>query len=299
MAHFIQLNLGGQAPRKAASADQPRHLQSDRKTFVLGSLTLVAFVSGMLLLAANGCSSSEKPAVIAPPSQGSPAPAAVSSSPLPAATASQPASKPAKKKSAKKHSATVTFADPYYGVSFRYPKSYVLKAGDEPHLDLAGLGPVQMNFVQPGGTNIVAVELPRDAYPGAEISSAYFSVNVNPSLTAAQCSEFASVDPDDGDGPQAEVVKVKAGKLDFDATEDTLQQSDARYYHVFQNGNCYEFGLGMGTMKDGDIATVSENTYYRVFDKLEKILNTVKIQPGVVPEVASRAEVPPAETSKQ
>ncbi|MBZ5723048.1 MAG: hypothetical protein LAO03_22130 [Acidobacteriia bacterium] len=301
MAHFIQLNLGGNAPQKTAPADPHRPSQSDRKTVIFGGLSMVALVSGLLLLVANGCSKSEKPVAMSQPSQSSTNPGTAAVSPAPTATpaAPQAPSKPAKKKTAKKRPSTVTFADPTYGVSFRYPKNYVLKAGDEPHLDLAGLGPVQMNFVQPGGTTLVAIELPRDSYPGADISSAYFSVNVNPSLTPAECTQFASVDPDDGDGPQAEVVKVKAGSLDFDATEDTLLQSDARYYHVFQNGTCYEFGLGMGTMKDGDIATVSENTYYRVFDKLEKILNTVKIQPGVVPEVATRAQAPAAEDSKQ
>jgi hypothetical protein len=300
MSHFIQLNLGEKAPQEPAPAGPHHQSQPDRKVAIFGGLSMVALVSGMLLLVANGCSKSETPAMSQSNQNiSSPGPAAVAPVPTPTSATPQAPSKPAKKKTAKKRPSTVTFADPTYGVSFRYPKNYVLKAGDEPHLDLAGLGPVQMNFVQPGGTNVVAIELPRDAYPGADISSAYFSVNVNPSLTPAECTQFASVDADDGDGPEVPVVKVRAGSLDFDATEDTLLQSDARYYHAFQNGACYEFGLGVGTTKDGDIASISESTYERVFDKLEKILDTVNIHPGVVPEVATRVQAPATEDRKQ
>ena len=111
---------------------------------------------------------------------------------------------------------------------------------------------------------------PRNSYPGADVSSAYFAVNVNPKVSADECSQFASTDVDDGDDPDGRVGKVKVGNVEFDATEETLIKSEARYYHIFQNGTCYEFGLGLGTAGDDNIATISDHTYVTVFDKLEK-----------------------------
>jgi hypothetical protein len=285
MNQFTQLNLGS----KPKPEIQAKQLHSKQNRALYGGVIAIAMTSGLLLLAANGCSE-EKKAVIQPPS---PAPQVVTPAPVAVSTPA-PVEKKAQKKKAKKRPSTVTYAEPNYGVSFRYPKSYILKTGDEPHLDLAGLGPVRMNFVQPGGTSVVAIELPRDSYPGADISSAFFSVNVNSNLTPEECSQFASSEPSDLEDGAVPAAKVKVGNMEFDEMEDTLKQADAKYYHVFQQGACYEFGLGMGTAKDGSMDKIPAETYNHVFDKLEKILSTVKIEQGVVPEVAAQT---PAQTT--
>ena len=91
---------------------------------------------------------------------------------------------PAKKKARQRKLSASTYANPSYGVSFRYPKNGSLKEGDEANLELDGLGPVEMNFVQPGGTTISAVELPRKLYAGTDLNTAFFNVSVNPKLTS-------------------------------------------------------------------------------------------------------------------
>lgn len=174
----------------------------------------------------------------------------------------------------------------------------MLKTGDEAHPDLAGLGPVPTNFAQPGAVTIVSVEMPRSSYPGTDFASAFFNVSVNRSLAAAECGQFAvPVHVDNGTVPDS---KIKLGGMEFAELEDAMQQSDAKYYHVFENGACYEFALGMGTLgsdthdESGDgISPVDRGD---VFRKLEKILATVKIQPEPVPEVAG--PVHPSEESK-
>jgi hypothetical protein len=289
MKDFTQLNLSGKPNGDVAR--NAVHSQQHRKVYA--GVAVVAVASGLLLLAANGCSE-EKKATIHP---SSPAPQVVTPAPV-AVSAPAPVEKKVQKKKTKKRPSTVTYAEPNYGVSFRYPKSYILKTGDEPHLDLAGLGPVRMNFVQPGGTNVVAVELPRDSYPGADITSAFFSVNINPNLSPEECSQFASSEPSDLEDGAVPAAKVKVGNMEFDEMEDTLQQADAKYYHVFQQGACYEFGLGMGTGKDGSMDQIPAETYNHVFDKLEKILSTVKIEQGVVPEVATQAPVQTTDSNK-
>ena len=63
-----------------------------------------------------------------------------------------------------------------------------------------------------------------------------------------------------------------------------MKQTDAKYYHAFNNGACYEFALGIGTESDGNVEGITPVDRKAVFGKLEKILATVKLQPAVVPE---------------
>jgi hypothetical protein len=73
--------------------------------------------------------------------------------------------------------------------------------------------------------------------------------------------------------------KLMLGNLELRATEavsgEGTRQSDAKYFHVYQNGACYEFALNVTTIaEDGLIKHVDRD---RVFDRLERILATVKI----------------------
>jgi hypothetical protein len=304
MAQFTQLNLGSNSPRdnKQSASQSSSKGFSKPMTAVASGVLMAAVFLGVLLLGTNGCSKSEKAPIAAPSSQNvSTPPANVSPAPAPAPTIVAQ-SKPVRKKKHTRIRTMATYSDPTYGVSFRYPNTYTLKTGDEPQKDLAGLGPVQMNFVQPGGTTLAAVELPRNAYPGADISSAFFTVSVNPNLSEAECTQFSSSDSSGpGDDPAPDPT-VKMGSMEFSQIEETLKDSDSKYYHIFQNGTCYEFGLGLGNAVDGDKPQLTEAEYGKVFDKLDKIFATVKIEPGVVSEAPKEAHkeapAPAAEESK-
>ena len=69
--------------------------------------------------------------------------------------------------------------------------------------------------------------------------------------------------------------KLLLGDLELRATEavsgEGTRQSDSKYFHVYQNGACYEFVLNVTTVasEDGLIKHVDRD---KVFDKLEKIL---------------------------
>ena len=80
-----------------------------------------------------------------------------------------------------------------------------------------------------------------------------------------------------------------------------MKQTDARYYHAFSNGACYEFALGIGTEGNVDGEGIKPVDRDQLFGKLEKILASVKLQPAVVPETEptppSAGVNSPAETS--
>jgi hypothetical protein len=238
-------------------------------------------------------------------------------SPVPP-TAMEAAAKPTPKKVVHKKPATVNYTDKTYGVTFDYPRRYAIETGDAA-TELLASNPIPMNFVQAGGVALAAVELPQTGFANTDFSSAFFDVSVHKTLTADQCTEFAvpqakvatqtsttdtasavtpvsSTAPPSVEAQSASASKLMLGDLELRATEavsgEGTRQSDSKYFHVFQNGACYEFGLNVTTVasEDGVMKHVDRD---KVFDRLEKILATVKINPIVAPEVTAEA---PAQT---
>jgi hypothetical protein len=185
-----------------------------------------------------------------------------------------------------------TFTEPQYGVSFKYPKSYLLKTGEDSQLDLAGLGPVKTNFVQPGGVTVAAIELPRSSYPGTDFTSAYFLMSVNSTVSQEQCEQFAFPKSEHPANEPGSVSKMRIAGTDYAMVEDLggsdKQESHLKYFHHFENGNCYEFSMGLGTADD-TVAGLKPVNRSLVFGRMEQVLASVKLQPVAVPEVAKDA----------
>jgi len=202
--------------------------------------------------------------------------------------------KPARKRVVQRRAPTTIYSDPISGISFRYPKNYILKTGDEPNRDLAGMGGVKMDFVQPGGMTVAAIELPHNAYPGTDFASAFFSVSVNPELSASECERFAFPQIAHPENEPGAPTKAKIAGTEFDVIDDFgSEESEAphnKYYHRFENGICYEFSMGLRT-GDHTVPALNPVNREQVFRRLEQILATVKLQPGVVPEAAKGTQV--------
>jgi hypothetical protein len=61
------------------------------------------------------------------------------------------------------------------------------------------------------------------------------------------------------------------------ASQGTREEA-AKYYHVFENGACYEFALKVATTDMANQGGATHVDREEVFKKLEKILATVKIK---------------------
>jgi len=287
-----------------------------------------------------GCSS-DSPKTVSSNNQipVNPAPAMQAPSPIVPTSAMQAEKKPAKRVVHKKP-ATVNYADKTYGVTFEYPRRYAIETGNAAQ-ELLASNPLPMNFVQPGGVALAAVELPETGYANTDFSSAFFNVSVNKAVSADQCGEFSVPQPKSmpvGDAktaaeptiantasdasslnsssnsstltatpvaaevaataaksePEQQGAKLMLGDLELRGTEavsgEGTRQSDSKYFHVFQNGACYEFALNVTTVasEDGLMKHVDRD---KVFSKLEAILSTVKINPVVAPEVTAQTPV--------
>jgi len=298
-------------------------------TVAVGNINALVFGAVLIVCSlAVGCSS-DKPKPVSsnnqiPVTQAQP-------QPMPAPVM-QAESKPAPKKIVHRKPATANYADKTYGVTFEYPRRYAIETGDAA-ADLVMTNPIPMNFVQPGGTALAAVELPETGFLNTDFSSAFFNVSVHKTLTADQCSEFAEPQPktmkadvttdatdsapktdakqdstpqsDSQSAPAQPSVepaksaipdssKLMIGDLELRGTEAVsgqgTRQSDSKYFHVYQNGACYEFALNVTTdaSEEGIVKHVDRD---RVFNRLEQILSTVKINP-VTPEVTAENPAP-------
>jgi hypothetical protein len=311
---------------------------------IWGNVNALVFATVLIVCSlAVGCSSN-KPKPVNSSNQ-IPAPQVQTPAVPTPAPAMQAENKPAAKKVVHRKPATVNYSDKNYGVSFEYPRRYAIDTGDAAG-DVVMSNPVPMNFVQPGGIALAAVELPETGFANTEFSSAFFGVSVNKTLTADQCNQFAvpapkvavaaapgdssaqapsSATTSDGTTASASTQsaattttaqgsaeqsssnptvaptsasdskanakpdvsaqtdsgsKLMVGNLELRGTEavsgEGTRQSDAKYFHVYQNGACYEFALNVTTVAsdDGLMKHVNRD---RVFDRLETILATVKI----------------------
>jgi hypothetical protein len=300
MSQFIHLNLQNNPDSKSKPNPTPSFI--GKQTIALFAVAVLATtLIGGLLLETSGCSRENDTAVaiqrpITPSTTNLPAPVQEAST----APATTPA--PVAKKIVKQPTATL-YADKNFGVTFRYPKRYTVKSADPTKPDITQQS--AMNFIQPGGVSVVSVELPRNSYPHTDLASAKFTVNVNPTLTAEQCSQFALLQPASTGQPAIVPAKLKLAGMDLASIEaisgPEASQSDSKYYHAFVNGACYEFALGLTTQAQAkdvephdneDPAPAVDRTV--VFRRLQNILATVKIESVAAPEVTAAAPATPA-----
>jgi hypothetical protein len=198
----------------------------------------------------------------------------------------------------------VTYSDKTYGVSFDYPRRYAIETGDAAN-ELVASSPLPLNFAQPGGIALAAVELPETSFSNTDFSSAFFNVSVHKALTADQCGEFsvpqpAAVKANGESLPPVNGTKLMLGDMELRGTEavsgEGTRQSDVKYFHVFQNGACYEFALNVTTMARENEAGMKHVDRDKVFNRLEQILATVKINPIEAPATEQTANAVPATT---
>jgi hypothetical protein len=208
---------------------------------------------------------------------------------------SQPVTTAKKSRPVVQRLSTVGYLDSTYGVSFRYPRTYTMLSPEKVKLDQS-MEQAPMNFVQPGGVSLATIGWANGP------ATSLFNVSVNKGLSEQQCQQFAvpdasdvasnsPVDPEDDSIP----VKVSLHGTDFTRVENGTEQSDVRYYHHFENGACYEFVMAVEESKDN----TKPVNHFELFDKLERIMATVKIKPEAVPAMTAGvpSSVPSASTN--
>ena len=304
----------------AKKAEAPSSVIWGNKISVGNKIKIGAVSFAALLVACSitvGCSS-DKPKLASAGSQIPLTPPQTMASNLPVPDGTREVAKAAVKKVQKKRPTTKMYADKTYGVSFEYPKKYEIEIGDKAK-DLLASGAVP---VRQDGEVLAAVELPGTVFPDTDFAGAFFGVSVDKGLAAEHCGgssepkatvteptpaadtpvetkqEVSTTGTHEAQPVIEDQSKRILGDSELHATEmvtgEGARQSDAKYFRTFQNGACYEFTLNVTTVGNDD-ATMKHVDRDRVFDRLEKILATVKIAPTVAepaPVVQTTASIP-------
>jgi len=261
---------------------------------IVGSF-MAATLIATFTIGTNGCSKS-KPVAASNQTPAITQPVAMTPVPTPSPLVAKQA-----KKSPRQHK-LATFKNSDYGLSFRYPVHYTMKEGEETDPKQTNVESSAMNFAQPGGMTLSTIELPEELYTGTDFASAFFTVNVNPKMTADGCTQFAFPEKTELDNSADGPSKVNVAGKDYDEMDDVVSdgtlQANAHYYHLYQNNVCYEFALGLQTAGDETNKELKPVNRDKVFDKLQWMLSTVKIKTtDATPEVAKTTVEPSTMTN--
>jgi hypothetical protein len=285
---MTQLNLSGRQSNNTQQKPASEHEDGSIKNQTVGAMGALAMFAAVIVI---GSCSSSKPVAVQQPVQ----PAPPVSAPAPAVPTPAPVPAPVVAKAKKHRAATLSYVNREYGLSFNFPRNYKLKTDAT---NSATDEPLANNFVHPGGVALAAVEMPGNSYPSTDFKSGSFNVSVNPGMDSEACAQFASPVGSAGTDVSTpmKIEQVKFGATEFHKVENNggavTKPADAKYYHAFSNGACYEFALGVSTdgNRRGSVEEITPVDRQTVFANLEKILATVKLQPGVMPE--TQAPVP-------
>ena len=294
---MTQLNLSGRQSNNTQQKPAVEQEDGSIKNQTVGALGALAMFAAVIVI--GSCSRSSKPVAVQQPVQ----PTTPASAPAPTVRALVPTPAPVAAKAKKPRAATISYVNREYGVSFNFPRNYKLKtdvstkASSETQVASVTTQLLPMNFVHPGGVALAALEMPGNSYPGTDFKSGFFNVSVNPGMDAEACAQFATPESNASTGVSTlvKIEQVKFGATEFHEVENNsgvmTKQADARYYHAFNNGACYEFALGISTNDESRVEETTTVNRQAVFARLEKILATVKLQPAVAPETQTPGPV--------
>ena len=286
---MTQLNLSGRQPNDTQQKPVEKNEDESIKNQTVGALGALAMFAAVIVV--GSCSRSSKPvATNQPLKPETPVSAPAVTTPAPVTT---PTPIVAKKKTHR--AATLSYVNREYGLAFNFPRNYQLKTqlkADRENAVADELCPTWRN-------NSRSHRVARQFVSRDRLQSGTVNVSVNPGMTSEACAQFAVPEPGTGTETPAKTDQVKLGAIEFNEVETSdaamMKQTDAKYYHVFGNGACYEFALGVGTDSDHNVEEITPVDRKEVFGKLEKILATVKLQPVVMPET----QMPEAQTQTQ
>jgi len=139
------------------------------------------------------------------------------------------------------------------------------------------------------------------AAPSTEAKTETPSASAQPTQPAAPADSTATANTQK---PADQPPAANSQPRDFKALQprsteavsgEGTRQSDSRYFHVYQNGSCYEFALNVTTNANGDGLTKHIDRD-KVFARLEKILDTVKLEDLAPATQAITTEAPSPST---
>src|SRR5882762_6004862 len=196
----------------------------------------------------------------------------------PSAPPAQPPA-PAVAKHPPRDSALSVYHNPAYGLSFRYPRTYLLDESSDSENSSISEAQQQLDTDQPGATLVALISIPPDAYPNTTFLGGTLQFVVKQTLSPSDCHSLAA--PDD-DAFTVGSTSVQGLTLAWVQTSSAALGTSYlnRDYAGFSNGTCYEFLLqvDISPNNDGDHQFKSADAP-KILHQLSKIVSSLQIRP--------------------
>jgi hypothetical protein len=190
-----------------------------------------------------------------------------------------------------RESALSRYYRPEYGISFRYPRNYILEEGNILEHSYFLKRQEELNLEEPGAHLVATVLIPEDGFPNTTFLHGSLQFVVKNSSSQKEC--FRSISPEQTGGRTIETFSSEG--LRFGGSEARSGTAGTeileRDYAAFTNGTCYEFDLviALGEPTEGD--DLGPGDPQKFTGHLEKIVRSVKFEhQQAVPESLSKAE---------
>jgi hypothetical protein len=180
------------------------------------------------------------------------------------------------------------YHNPGYGISFRYPRNYVLlePAPEQDSVDSSDsdflFTPQSLEAEQPGAILVATVLIPDDAYPNTTFASGHLQFVVNPDATAESCR--ALVAPPDSTSPAAPhdlfLQDIHFEWRDRGSVAPGIV-SAGREYAGFSGGACYEFFLqAVSTPSADSVPATAPADLAKILRPLENSVSSFQLRPA-------------------
>ncbi|HZC66786.1 MAG TPA: hypothetical protein VE545_09450 [Candidatus Dormibacteraeota bacterium] len=183
-----------------------------------------------------------------------------------------------------------------YGVAWQYPRHFVLRKGANAGLDLDGHYAAATAFAGDNGVALASVIIPGRIYPGTDFLKASLTARVNKKVAEEACGRFRILDEGAEQPQDFPAAQVTVGTIDFASAEAVIDgdledsaTTREKFFHVYENGGCYEFAMSVTTGAGGEKKDLAHVDADQVFERLQEILTSVTIVP-----VRSGEPPPPA-----
>ncbi|HUC55045.1 MAG TPA: hypothetical protein VMR90_13415 [Candidatus Cybelea sp.] len=212
----------------------------------------------------------------------------------PAAAAAQPPASPAPAfKRVRRDSAFSIYNNTAYGISFRYPRTYLLDDSSDSEDSSIADAQQELAAQQPAAALVAVVSIPADANPNTTFRSGTLQFVVNPSVTPEVCQSLAvSATPDARD--LTGTSTISGATFHWFQSGDVANHLDVytRVYTSFVHDACYEFHLAVT-----DVIPLAPNPAekpadsLKILHQLDKIVSSLQIRPVSLPPAP--AALPP------
>lgn len=188
-----------------------------------------------------------------------------------------------------------TYRNPEYGISFRYPRDYVLEEGGD--MEEHSYFLKRQDELESGATLVATVLIPEDGYPNTTFELGSLQLVVNESVNRESCRAFVALGA--GESGRSGIHTVTLSGTPFWWSEEGSTMADTqileRVYAGFSGERCYEvFAVVAAGEAAGAEGSPRPADTGKIPQQLEKILRSTQLQaPTVAPEEFSRRDSAP------